>query len=235
MTALDISRCVSATVRQIAKHGGATESLVAGVETPTSGYAVSIPGREAINHLLLDGEHRTDAITESVYNYALDNKHWLAQPGFYLGAWLDGDRLVLDVTQVTPELGQAVTAGVQRDQDAIYNLATGGELWLKRKHLTTLSDEQIKVWELLDVIELKAEKGIGEPFEVVAAFEVAADSILAQVEDGTWNRDGKDELTMLVKAARDGATGDSNDDEIEALQAALDEALRQLCREDLRS
>lgn len=217
MTSLNIPHAVQAVTHQVLTQGGATESLIAGVETPASGYAVSIPGREAVTHLLLDGDQRRQAINLAVSEYAGRNKHWLGQPGFYLGAWLDGDRLVLDVTQVTPELGEAVKAGFARDQDAIYSLATGQELWLKRKHLTTLSDEQLKVWELLDVIELKAEKGIAPAFEVVAEIEP------------------RDELTTLVKAARNGATGDSNDDEIEALQAALDEALRQLCREDLRS
>lgn len=177
MTSLNIARAVTAVVDQIDRHGGATESLIAGVETPLTGYAVSIPGREAVNHLLLDGQQRKDAITVSVLDYAMANRSWLAQPGYYLGAWLDGDRLVLDVTQVTPELGEAVKAGVARKQDAIYNLADGTELFLKRKRLTTLHAEQVTVWELLDALDVAA-------FEVVA--EGLADAILAQVADGTW-------------------------------------------------
>lgn len=41
-------------------------------------------------------------------------------------------------------------------------------------------------------------------------------------------------LTGLVQTAKDAAEGDSNDEELQALQEALDEALRQLGREDLR-
>ncbi|RIJ76654.1 hypothetical protein D1871_11315 [Nakamurella silvestris] len=44
----------------------------------------------------------------------------------------------------------------------------------------------------------------------------------------------EDRLTELVKAARDASVLDSNDVEIEALTDALDEALLQLGREDLR-
>lgn len=174
MTLLNISRAVTAVVVKIYSDGGATESLIAGVETPTSGYAVSIPGREVVipgrevvNHLSLD--HTLLAITEAVERYAARNRSWLAQPGYFLGAWLDGNRLVLDVTQVTPELGQAVAAGVERKQDAIYNLADGAELWLKRKALPWVTEEQGRVWELLDAIEI--------PFEVVA--ETFADAILS--------------------------------------------------------
>lgn len=43
-----------------------------------------------------------------------------------------------------------------------------------------------------------------------------------------------DVLAEQVAACRRAAEGDSNDDEIEALQFALDEALRQLGRDDLR-
>lgn len=43
------------------------------------------------------------------------------------------------------------------------------------------------------------------------------------------------ELDVLVRAAKAAALGDSNDDEIEALQAALDEALNLLGRDDLRT
>lgn len=46
--------------------------------------------------------------------------------------------------------------------------------------------------------------------------------------------DLRDELTELVGKAREAARGDSNDGEIEALQWALDEALDQLGRQDLR-
>jgi hypothetical protein len=169
VTSLNISRAVTATLDQIATRGGATESIVAGVETPVSGYAVSIPGREVVHHLLIDGDQRREAMAEILYTFAERNKSWLAQPGYYLGAWVDGDRLVLDVTQVTPELGQAVRAGVERDQDAIYNLADGAELWLKRKALPWVTDEQAKVWELLDALDVQAlreEKGL-TPFEVV--------------------------------------------------------------------
>lgn len=44
-----------------------------------------------------------------------------------------------------------------------------------------------------------------------------------------------DPLAELVQAARAAAEGDSNDGEIQALQAALDEALAQLNRQDLRA
>jgi hypothetical protein len=47
--------------------------------------------------------------------------------------------------------------------------------------------------------------------------------------------DSEDTLGPAVRAAKDAAYGDSNDDEIELLQNALDEALSALGRQDLRS
>jgi hypothetical protein len=219
VTSLNISRAVTAVIDQTLKHGGATESLIAGVETPVSGYAVSIPGREAVNHLLLDGELRREAMAETLYAYAERNRTWLAQPGYYLGAWLDGDRFVVDVTQVTPELGQAVRAGVERDQDAIYNLADGRELFLKRKRVSTLTDEQMTVWRLLDTID-------PDPaFEVVGEVTVTLKPQPGDLDHQT--------LTELVEHAVELSKEDSNDAHIAALGDALEEALKQLHRADL--
>lgn len=200
MTTISISDTADAALAGINATNGATVSVVVGVKAPTTGYAVSLPNyTRTIDLSTVRPDLKAATIWAEVAEYAT-NDH-LTRPGFYLGAWLDGDRLVLDVTQVVDSLAAAVSLGQLHDQEAIYNLGEHVEIWLTPKPISDVHPDQLTAWELLDNLA------------------------------GGEN----DELAVLVHKAELASTGDSNDDEIEALQAALDHALRLLNREDLRA
>lgn len=119
------------TVNNILAFGGSTLSLIAGVPTTASGYAVSLANHESKHHLLLDGPLRLKAMVELVEQYIESKRALLAQPLNHLGAWMDGDTLYLDITEVHSERETAVNLGQQRNQLAIYNLGTGEEIRLQ--------------------------------------------------------------------------------------------------------
>ena len=126
MTTVNPRHTAATAAPLIAANGGATVSAVAGVLPPTSGYAVSVKGYEE------DFLHTTPhpiADHLAIAGYVARHRAILAQPGHYLGAWVENGYLVLDVTRVFPERAQAEAAGVQHDQRAIFALGTGTELF----------------------------------------------------------------------------------------------------------
>lgn len=50
--------------------------------------------------------------------------------GFYIGAWVEGSNLVLDVTQIVKSLNGAVSYAKSRQQRAIYHFGSETTLWL---------------------------------------------------------------------------------------------------------
>lgn len=116
------------TVNNILAFGGSTLSLIAGVPPVTTGYAVSLPDHESKSHLQLDGPLRVKAMVELVELYIESKRALLTDPVNHLGAWLDGDTLYLDITQVYTEFATAVRLGWERKQLAIYDLSTGTEI-----------------------------------------------------------------------------------------------------------
>jgi hypothetical protein len=111
-------------------EGGATVSLT-GALTPTSGYAVSLSGHERI-HETVNLPDVAEYYYSWLYRFGADNLPTLLRPSHYLGAWLDGDLLYLDVTVVVPELAAAVELGKANKQLAIYDLGMNEEIRLDR-------------------------------------------------------------------------------------------------------
>jgi hypothetical protein len=121
-TTTDIGSEVEAAVRI---SGGATLSTVPGVSSPRAGYIVSLPGHECILH------YPSTDVSKAVREFSLANKAVLAQPGKYLGAWVDKDLLYLDVSQHVAELGTAYELGQRYHQLAIYDVSAGKDIRLE--------------------------------------------------------------------------------------------------------
>jgi len=158
VTTININDAAHRVALSVQVHGGATESVVVGIQSPNSGYAVSLPGYEKVEHVWVEFTsrlHKTAHFRNMADAYAERHRNLLTQPGHYLGAWVDGDRLVFDITQVVPELAVAVRLGVERKQDAIYSFATGNEIQLKSARVSTLTAEQETAWALIR--DIKAE------------------------------------------------------------------------------
>jgi len=102
--------------------GGFTYSIN-GESTPAAGYAVSLFGREEI--------HDLRAITPAaILRYIAGNLDALQCDGNYFGAWVDGSRVYLDVSTITPNRDAAITLGRINEQLAIYDLEGGNSIRL---------------------------------------------------------------------------------------------------------
>jgi hypothetical protein len=91
---------------------------------PTTGYAVA----------LADCERRIPAGRFSDHLlrvYIADHLHDLSRGRRYLGAWRNGEEIVLDVVHVDADESVAVERGIENAQEAIFNLTTHTELRLR--------------------------------------------------------------------------------------------------------
>lgn len=151
MTTTNIPATAHRVVHKILADGGATESIVIGVSTPGSGYVVSFREHERKVKVSTDGtlaQHRA-RLLDQVAGYAFQKAFVLTKPGHYLGAWIDGDTLYLDVSEVIADLPTAVKRAIERDQLAIFSLTTHKEVQTKPGRVNVLHAEQAAAWEIM--------------------------------------------------------------------------------------
>ena len=142
-TLIDTDIIASAVTLDVLKNGGSTRSLVHGVLTPTTGYAVSLPGHE---HKLARWQDASlGDIADQIAAWLKPRRDVLAQPGFYVGAWEEAGEVYLDVTQVVPERANAEQLGDVREQAAIYDLAREVSYYAVSVRVPA-SAERITVW-----------------------------------------------------------------------------------------
>jgi hypothetical protein len=119
--------------RGVLANDGATLATVAGLQDPTRGYVVA------------DGRHETTETLEypdspelayidtrdAIARFVDSHRAALAQTGAYLGAWRDGNDVVLDVVNVLPERNVALNAARDRGERAIFALHTRELIWTR--------------------------------------------------------------------------------------------------------
>ncbi len=114
-----------ATAEQLATHereGGSTFTPTGENLTKKDAYSVgSYPERTT----------QVDKLTPEILNkFKTDNADLLSKPDHAVGTWKDPDtgKTVLDISRIYPDREQAIAAGKQKNQKAIYNLRTGEEI-----------------------------------------------------------------------------------------------------------
>lgn len=103
------------------RNGGCTIDPVTG-STPTTGYALAVPGFEQVT------EPGFWDLADIVADYVRDNRSQLAPFGRYLGTWEHDGRLYLDVVQVVTDRDDALALAESRGELAIYDLSAGVEI-----------------------------------------------------------------------------------------------------------
>lgn len=108
--------------------GGFTVSPVSNV-TPTRGYAVSLVGYSEIVSAeeFFGGPVGHENGRQIMKKYLHDNARLFLLPGIYFGGWhdLERDLVFLDLSEVILDLERAIQVAKERDQIAIYDLASG--------------------------------------------------------------------------------------------------------------
>jgi len=106
---------------KIFTDGGFSVQVASG-SIPSSGYMVSIQGCEEVYH--------TEDVTDDTIPGYITRIKELLLPGAYLGAWLDGSKVYLDVSINVDDLQDALDLARENSQLAIYDLATGDSIYL---------------------------------------------------------------------------------------------------------
>lgn len=105
--------------KMIIKNKGATLDKELKPIKATNGYMVSMLGHE----LKTTVQGLNDALVQRYQALA-------EELNGYVGMWLDGDTLYLDISQHHTDINQAVTVGKENKQLAIYDIKNGNEIRL---------------------------------------------------------------------------------------------------------
>lgn len=140
-------------VDSILENDGATFNINTGV-SPTAGFVVADGRNEIIIRGLLgrDSEHVT--LREQVKDFVLDNAENLYGEKSFIGGWVDGGAIVLDVVEVIEDKKEAVIAGLNRNQKAIYDLNEGKDINLPSKRQSAGTETQKETYIKLLVREV---------------------------------------------------------------------------------
>lgn len=107
----------------ILEDGGATFNLVTGT-SPTSGYIVSEAGHEVVMPMMKNEIANQIFITSAVRQYISDKGFELSMVENHLGAWVDKNKLYLDISRVYDNEDEAREMAIKNNQIAYFDLNT---------------------------------------------------------------------------------------------------------------
>ena len=107
----------------VAKNGGASYNIATGL-TPKTGYMVSLSGHEQVH------DYKRDDLELIVKNYVAVKGLKLENPNVYLGAWLNGEKIYLDISTNINDLNEATEFGRMHKQLAIHDVKNECEIKL---------------------------------------------------------------------------------------------------------
>lgn len=195
MTTLDIKKAAIRLAYQTQDSGGGSVSLVCGIPSPTNGYMVALPGREESFLAWAEGMNARPVEHSRILaeTYAETHKAILAQPAHYLGSWVDGDRVVFDVSVNVFEFAQAVELGWTTGQDAIYDLEAGRDILTRPGRRTTIFEDQQRADTLAEekflvhkwlMVRSGAPEELSNAMASLALTQVGQDVLAGQLEEG---------------------------------------------------
>ena len=107
---------------KVRTNGGLSIKLIDGSE-PVKGYMVAIDPK--FGAVFDEKDFFDPKKTEGILNdYLLKHQAELGKKENYLGVWLDGGKVYLDISENIEDREAAIKAGEDRDQKAIFDLAT---------------------------------------------------------------------------------------------------------------
>ncbi len=109
-------------LNKIFADGGFSVQVASGL-IPSRGYMVSIQGCEEVYY-------SEDVTDDTIPGYITRHVKQLLHPGAYLGAWLDGIEVYLDVSINVASLEDALNLARNNSQLAIYDLASDESIYL---------------------------------------------------------------------------------------------------------
>jgi len=107
----------------ILEDGGATFNLATGT-SPASGYIVSEAGHEQVYSMLNNDIANQIFVTSIVRKYIADKGYELSLVDNYLGAWVDNNKIYLDISRVYDNEDEAREMAIKNNQIAYFDLNT---------------------------------------------------------------------------------------------------------------
>lgn len=116
-----VTEVIAERARGIQPGGGLTIDTLDGSE-PTEGFVVA---RQGFNKEINFDEFMSDP-EKYIYDYLAENKDALSEDNMYLGFWHDeeNNEMVLDVSEVFSDREAGIQAGIDRNQQAIYDIGS---------------------------------------------------------------------------------------------------------------
>lgn len=108
-------------VSSIIENGGATFNIVTGT-SPTTGFVVSEKGFEDVTSIFGDDVTKQILISSAVSLFIGKNGVELNDPINFLGGWIEGNKLVLDISRVYDDEHDALRIAVENGQRAYYGI-----------------------------------------------------------------------------------------------------------------
>lgn len=115
-------------VNDTLKNGGASFNLLTGEYNPKSGYMVATSGHEVVIPLK---QFHNASLAGYIAEKSAILLSGISNTSLFLGAWVDGDKVYLDISEKVEDRQDAVKIGIERKQLAIWDNANGKEIRLK--------------------------------------------------------------------------------------------------------
>ena len=154
-------------LNKIFTDGGFSVQVASGV-MPSSGYMVSLQGCEEVYY--------TEEVTnDTIPGYITRHVKQLLIPGSYLGGWLDGCKVYLDVSINVDDLRAALDLARENSQLAIYDIGRDESIYLPGDMEELYSEMDIydyrQYLEYLDYKEYTNERDSLIDFSIEEAFK----------------------------------------------------------------
>lgn len=116
-------------VQDTLKNGGASFNLLTGEYNPKNGYMIATKGHEII--LPIEQFHQT-SVAKYISEKAVMLLSGIATNNYFLGSWIDGKNVYLDISEKTDDRQKAEKIGIDRNQIAIWDNLNSLEIRLKQ-------------------------------------------------------------------------------------------------------
>lgn len=133
-------------VRLTKKNGGCTFNLETSEINPRRGYAVALKGMEEIVPII---DFKDDVVVEFINN----NVDFLSRHRFFIGSWIDDNKVYLDVVELHENIDNAVRDGMKNDQLAIFDCEKQREIKLPKRQ-TSGTNTQNSTYNNIAAIKL---------------------------------------------------------------------------------
>lgn len=117
---LDTIRIARTVLSQTLEHNGGTFTRRGKTVEPRNVWAVG--GKEPGITINLKGDEPVQAIVETIARFIQQAPY--TDRGTYIGTWVDGGTLYLDVVDLIENTATAIAVAAERGEKAIYNLGT---------------------------------------------------------------------------------------------------------------